>query len=135
MKFKQFAALPYRLRDGDVEIMLITTRKKKRWSVPKGWPIKRSTPEQTAAIEAFEEAGVRGDVGAKSIGRFKKRRVRNNQSVLCDVQIFPMEVKQQKRKWPEKRQRSRIWVDPRTAATLVSKRGLRRAIVNFEDDQ
>ena len=135
MKFKQFAALPYRLRDGDVEIMLITTRKKKRWSVPKGWPIKRSTPEQTAAIEAFEEAGVRGDVGAKSIGRFKKRRVRNNQSVLCDVQIFPMEVKQQKRKWPEKRQRSRIWVDPRTPAILVSKRGLRRAIVNFDDDQ
>jgi hypothetical protein len=63
VKFKQFAALPYRIRDDDVEILLITTRKKRRWSGPKGWPIKHSTPQQTAAIEAYEEAGVRGAVG------------------------------------------------------------------------
>jgi hypothetical protein len=36
VKFKQFPALPYRMRDNDVEILLITTRKKRRWSVPKG---------------------------------------------------------------------------------------------------
>jgi 8-oxo-dGTP pyrophosphatase MutT (NUDIX family) len=59
VKFKQFAALPYRMRDDDVEILLITTRKKHRWSVPKGWPIKHSTPQTTAKIEAYEEAGVR----------------------------------------------------------------------------
>jgi 8-oxo-dGTP pyrophosphatase MutT (NUDIX family) len=61
VKYKQFAALPYRIRDSDVEILLITTRKKRRWSVPKGWPIKHSTAQQTAAIEAYEEAGVRGE--------------------------------------------------------------------------
>jgi hypothetical protein len=33
MKFKQFAALPYRMRDDDLEILLITTRNKRRWSV------------------------------------------------------------------------------------------------------
>jgi 8-oxo-dGTP pyrophosphatase MutT (NUDIX family) len=73
VKFKQFAALPYRMRDDDVEILLITTRKKHRWSVPKGWPIKHSTPQTTAKIEAYEEAGVRGDIGSKQIGRFTKR--------------------------------------------------------------
>jgi hypothetical protein len=31
MKFNQFAALPYRMRDDDIEILLITTRKKRRW--------------------------------------------------------------------------------------------------------
>lgn len=72
MKFKQFAALPYRTRDVDLEILLITTRKKRRWSVPKGWPIRRSTPQETAATEAYEEAGVRGAVGAAQIGQFKK---------------------------------------------------------------
>jgi 8-oxo-dGTP pyrophosphatase MutT (NUDIX family) len=135
MKFKQFAALPYRLRDGDVEILLVTTRKKRRWSVPKGWPIKRSTPQQTAAVEAYEEAGVRGPVTAKRIGRFKKRRVKNNQSVLCEVQIFPLEVRHQQGDWPEKQQRSRIWVNPRQAAALVKKPGLRRAIKTFENRQ
>jgi 8-oxo-dGTP pyrophosphatase MutT (NUDIX family) len=135
MKFKQFAALPYRMRDDDLEILLITTRKKRRWSVPKGWPVKDSTPQQTAAVEAYEEAGVRGAVGVKQIGQFRKRRLKKKQPVLCDVQIFPLEVKRQQGNWPEKQERSRIWVAPREAARLVKKAGLRRAIRNFASPQ
>lgn len=123
MKLKQFAALPYRLRDGDVEILLVTTRRKRRWSVPKGWPIKCSTPHQTAAIEAFEEAGVLDAVATKRVGRFKKRRVKKNQSMQCDVQIFPLEVKHQQADWPEKQQRSRIWVNPRQAVAFDQEAG------------
>jgi 8-oxo-dGTP pyrophosphatase MutT (NUDIX family) len=133
VRFKQFAALPYRVRDDDLEILLITTRKKRRWSVPKGWPIRRSTPQQTAVIEAYEEAGVRGDVGEAEIGRFRKRRQRKNQQVVCEVQIFPLEVTRQQNHWPEKQERSRMWVAPRKAAKLVKKSGLRRAIKNFGD--
>ena len=132
VRLKQFAALPYRMRDDDVEILLITTRKKRRWSVPKGWPIKHGTPQQTAAIEAYEEAGVRGAVGERRVGQFSKRRVKKKQFVMCDVQIFPLEVTRQQGNWPEKQQRSRIWVAPRKAARLVKKAGLRRAIKNFE---
>jgi 8-oxo-dGTP pyrophosphatase MutT (NUDIX family) len=135
VKLKQFGALPYRMRDNDVEILLITTRKKRRWSVPKGWPIKDSTPRQTAAIEAYEEAGVRGAVGKKKVGRFSKRRVKNKQSVICDVQIFPLEVSRGQADWPEKQQRNRRWVAPRKAVRLVRKAGLRRAIRNLENRQ
>jgi 8-oxo-dGTP pyrophosphatase MutT (NUDIX family) len=134
MKFKQFAALPYRLREDDIEILLITTRKKGRWSVPKGWLIKNGTPQDTAAVEAFEEAGVRGAVAEKHIGRFRKRRLRKRQSVLCDVRIFPMKVRRQQSIWPEMEQRSRIWVSQRKAARLVKKPGLRRAIREFAAD-
>ena len=132
MKFKQFGALPYRMRDNDVEILLITTRKKRRWSVPKGWPLKHSTPQQTAATEAYEEAGVRGAVGKKKVGRFSKRRVKNKQSVICEVQLFPLEVRQRQANWPEKQQRSWIWVAPRKAVRMVRKAGIRRAIRNLE---
>jgi 8-oxo-dGTP pyrophosphatase MutT (NUDIX family) len=132
VKFKQFAALPYRIRDNDVEILLITTRKKRRWSVPKGWPIKHSTPQQTAAIEAYEEAGVRGAVGEEHVGQFSKRRLKRKQSVICDIQIFPLQVSRQQSDWPEKQERSRIWVAPRKAVRLVKEAGLRRAIKNFE---
>jgi len=128
VKFKQFAALPFRTREDDLEILLITTRKKRRWSVPKGWPIKRTAPHETAVIEAYEEAGVRGEIGEKQIGRFRKRRQRKKQSVLCEVQIFPLEVTHQQNDWPEKRERNRMWVAPRKAAKLVKKSGLRRAI-------
>jgi 8-oxo-dGTP pyrophosphatase MutT (NUDIX family) len=132
VKFKQFAALPYRMRDDDIEILLITTRKKGRWSVPKGWPIKHRSPQQTAAVEAYEEAGVRGAVGAKQIGQFSKRRVRKKQSGTCQVQIFPLRVKRQQDDWPEKEERSRVWLAPRKAARLIKKAGLRRAIKNFD---
>jgi 8-oxo-dGTP pyrophosphatase MutT (NUDIX family) len=131
MKFKQFAALPFRVREDDVEILLITTRKKGRWSVPKGWPIKNCTPQGTAAVEAFEEAGVRGAVAEKHIGRFRKRRLKKQRSVLCDVRIFPLKVDGQQSIWPEMEQRSRIWVSQRKAARLVKKAGLRRAIREF----
>jgi 8-oxo-dGTP pyrophosphatase MutT (NUDIX family) len=135
VKFKQFAALPYRMREQDLEVLLITTRKKRRWSVPKGWPVKRSSPQQTAAIEAYEEAGVSGMVGAAQIGQFKKRRLKKKRSVLCDVRIYPLEVENQQSDWPEMDQRSRIWVAPRKAAKLVKKPGLRRAIKDFESRQ
>jgi len=120
------------MRDNDVEILLITTRKKRRWSIPKGWPIEDITPQQTAAVEAYEEAGVRGATGGKRVGKFRKRRIRNNQSVVCDVEIFPLRVGRQEGDWPEKHQRSRIWVAPREAARLVKKPGLRRAIRSFK---
>jgi 8-oxo-dGTP pyrophosphatase MutT (NUDIX family) len=128
VKFKQFAALPFRTGKDDLEILLITTRKTRRWSIPKGWPINRTAPHETAVIEAYEEAGVRGEIGKKQIGRFRKRRQKKKQSVLCEVQIFPLEVTHQQNDWPEKRERSRMWVAPRKAAKLVKKPGLRRAI-------
>jgi predicted NUDIX family NTP pyrophosphohydrolase len=131
VRYKQFAALPYRMRHDDVEILLITTRKKGRWSIPKGWPIKHVTPRRTAAVEAYEEAGVRGETGKKRLGKFKKRRVRNKRSVVCDVEIFALRVGSLKRNWPEKRERSRVWVRPNEAAKLVRKAGLRRAIKNL----
>ena len=133
MKFKQFAALPYRMRDDGIEILLITTRKKRRWSVPKGWPIKRKSPQQTAATEAYEEAGVHGAVGDRRIGQFRKRRLKKQRPVMCDVQIFPLAVTRQQENWPEQHQRSRAWVAPRKAAKLVKKAGLRRAIKSHRD--
>ena len=65
----QYGALPYRFTHGALEILLLTTRSG-RWIIPKGWPIKGLRPAKSAAREAFEEAGVRGQVRAKSIGLF-----------------------------------------------------------------
>jgi hypothetical protein len=75
---------------------------------------------------------VRGAVARKQIGQFKKRRMKKKRSVLCAVGIFPLQVKRTQQNWPEKFERSRIWVAPREAARLVNKRGLRRAIMEFE---
>ena len=64
---RQFAALPIRLDDsGGTEVMLITSRETRRWVIPKGWPMKGRTPGQAAMVEAFEEAGLEGDIAGKA---------------------------------------------------------------------
>src|SRR5271170_8084788 len=88
----QYAALPYRLSSRDrTEFLLITSRETRRWIIPKGWPQKGRAPHRSAAREAFEEAGVRGKVGKRSIGTFSygKRR-KNGDVVLCTVRVFPL---------------------------------------------
>ena len=56
MPRRQYGAVPFRIRAGKLQVMLITSRETKRWIVPKGWRLR--TPRQTARTEAYEESGV-----------------------------------------------------------------------------
>src|ERR1700694_452953 len=67
----QYAALPYRAKGkSELEIMLVTSRGSRRWIIPKGWPKRGIPPHDTAATEAFEEAGVVGKVSKRPIGSY-----------------------------------------------------------------
>ena len=67
----QFAALPWRRNaDGEVEVLMITSRDTRRWVIPKGWPIKGIKSPKSAAQEAFEEAGVIGKVRKSPVGAY-----------------------------------------------------------------
>jgi 8-oxo-dGTP pyrophosphatase MutT (NUDIX family) len=128
MKRKQYAALPYRVGKSEIRILLITTRRTGNWSVPKGWPMKGCKPSKTAAREAFEEAGIRGRIGASKVGRFKHRKTLGSKTVKCAVDVFPLAVRDKLHDWPEKKQRRRKWFTAREAADIVKHKGLRRAI-------
>ena len=112
---KQYGALPFRKRNAVIEVLLITTRKKHKWSIPKGWPIK-TTPQGTASVEAFEEAGVSERVSAKELGRFRNRKVSYGKKVKLEIRLFPLLVRHQRSFWPEKGERKRIWLPPAKAA-------------------
>ncbi len=60
----QYAALPYRQMGRRLEILLITSRETRRWVIPKGWPMNGLTPQEAAATEAVEEAGIEGEIEA-----------------------------------------------------------------------
>jgi 8-oxo-dGTP pyrophosphatase MutT (NUDIX family) len=125
---KQFAALPFRIRGSDLDVLLITTRRKRRWSLPKGWPIRATKPHRTAEIEAFEEAGLVGKAQAKAIGRYKHRKIRGRRKIICDVSVFPLKVRKQSKSWPEREERDAIWLSARKAAGRVHKPELSRLI-------
>jgi 8-oxo-dGTP pyrophosphatase MutT (NUDIX family) len=130
----QYAALPYRFTPtAAFEILLVTTRRSKRWIIPKGWPIKGLRPAKSAAREAFEEAGVRGKIGAKSIGLFKYNKLLDEQGieVSCEVKVFPLLVKRQSDSWPELEQRLVQWVDSAKAVSLIEERQLKKLVAAF----
>jgi 8-oxo-dGTP pyrophosphatase MutT (NUDIX family) len=117
----QYGALPYRVNSGSrAEIMLVTSRDTRRWIIPKGWPKKGKSPHHSAAREAFEEAGVVGAVGKRSVGSFSyEKRLKDGGSVECEVRVFPLQVKRQSKQWPEMQERKVRWLTASEAAEKV----------------
>jgi len=128
----QAAALPWRRKHGTVEVMLITSRNTGRWILPKGWPEGREALDQTAMREALEEAGVEGAISGE-IGRYiYGKEMSSGFRSRCEVAVFPLEVKREVKRWPEKTQRARRWFVPEEAALLVVEPDLSRLIGAFE---
>ena len=126
----QYACLPFRKRaDGSIEILLITSRGTRRWVIPKGWPMKGRKPHASAAREALEEAGLIGEVGKVPIGSYGYgKRLKSGEVVPCQVEVFPLKVKSQRKRWPEKGQRSLRWFNLAEAAEAVDEPELRDVI-------
>ena len=130
----QYGALPYRFtKDAALEILLVTTRQTRRWIIPKGWPIKGLRPPRSAAREAFEEAGVRGKVGTKSLGFFTYEKFLDGDGVrvACEVKVFPLLVTRQSEFWPELVQRMVQWVAPTDALSLIEQPALKALVAAF----
>ncbi len=129
----QYAALPFKGgARSRTQVMLVTSRDTGRWIIPKGWPKKRKAPYAPAAREALEEAGVIGQIGRDPIGSYSyKKRLRSGAVVACEVQVFPLEVKHQRKTWPEKGERELHWFSPTDAAKAVQEPVLREIIRTF----
>ena len=121
--YKQSGVIPYRKKQGKIEVMLITSRNKGRWIVPKGVIEPDLTPRNSAAKEAFEEAGVQGSVHSKMLGIYKNRKWGD----VCTVQIYAMKVSKVHRKWDET-DREREWLSLKDALKRLHKSELKRAM-------
>jgi 8-oxo-dGTP pyrophosphatase MutT (NUDIX family) len=118
----QYAALPYCLSiDRRLEILLITSRRTRRWIIPKGWPIEGLTPWDCAAREALEEAGVSGEVHQESIGYYHYfKQLKNNISIPCKVEVYALRVTRRRQDWAEKDERDLRWCSVSEAVALVN---------------
>lgn len=129
----QVGALPLRFSaDGTAEILLVTTRTTKRWTIPKGWPIKGLKAHEAAAREAQEEAGVRGKVRKKSIGKYLYWKRIADDDVLCRVKVFQLIVEQRLEDWPERDERRQQWFRLGDAADLAGEAGLSALLRSLE---
>lgn len=117
---RQFAALPCRKAARGLEVMLVTSRDTGRWVLPKGWPIKGLTGAQTAAREAFEEAGLRGKLRGRALGSFVyDKRLDCGDCLPLSVSVYRLDVTRELDDWPERSQRTRRWFSPAEASAQV----------------
>jgi len=128
----QVAALCYRMNGEDLEICMVTSRRSKRWILPKGWPMHKQTPAQAAATEAWEEAGVTGTAIDHCLGAYSYVKPLSRNPTPVIVMVYPIEVDTVANKWPEKKQRKRKWVSPKKAAKKLTEPELSRIVSTFD---
>ena len=105
---KQVGALPWRLNcDGELEVLLVTSRVSRHLLIPKGWPVPGKNNRQSAVQEVFEEAGVRGRASKKPLGKFIYDKVDLDGSTPCVVSVFSVSKVEELEDWPERDQRAR----------------------------
>ncbi len=129
----QFGALCWRRKNGEIQFLLITSRRQKRWIIPKGWPVDDATPSEAARTEAWEEAGVEGRVTPICLGIYSYNKgLPEGVTMPCVVAVFPLEVRKQRSGYPEKADRRRKWLPRKKAAKLVDDPELANIILGFD---
>jgi 8-oxo-dGTP pyrophosphatase MutT (NUDIX family) len=109
------AVIPYRIRNARVEVALVTTSSGKRWSVPKGSIDDGEHPRDAAIREAEEEAGLRGVVARKPLGRYRH----GSNEGQCRVEVYVMRVTKVLERWLEDDTRRRRWMKAPAAAACL----------------
>lgn len=130
--------VPFRIdRDGRLEFLLIRRLGDEWWSVPKGRLTPGSTIADTAAAEAYEEAGVHGTMGPAPLGSYQYRKTIRGlpgPAQLVEVVLFALQVEIESGRWPEMVMRERRWFDRQQAPLFVAPGPLRDLLGIFDPD-
>ena len=105
--YRQSSVIPYRLKKGRLEILVIASSGNKHCVVPKGIHDPGLSAQESAAREALEEAGARGTVDDHSLGSYEVEKWGGT----CTVEVFPMQVSEliPEAEW-EETHRGRQWL-------------------------
>ncbi len=127
----QCGAIVYR-RAPKLEVLLVTSRETGRWVIPKGGRMWDRTPWETALTEAYEEAGVVGDIDQTPLGAYDYIKfLKSGEGAPCRVTVFALALTEQLDHWPEYDQRQTRWFAWSEAIGAVHETGLRALIADF----
>ncbi len=104
-------------------ILLVTSRSTGRWIIPKGNIEPDLTARESAAMEAYEEAGIKGHVRPSPLGVYQ-----HGSGSSRKVLVFLMDVRRELSDWPEAHERKREWMAPSDAIDAVAEQDLKRLI-------
>jgi 8-oxo-dGTP pyrophosphatase MutT (NUDIX family) len=129
----QVAALCFKLSDRNkIDVLLITSRRSKRWVIPKGWPIKGLKAYKAAEQEALEEAGAIGNILDFCVGKYSYLKELDNKYITCEVAVYPLNVIELTEDYKERKERDRTWVSLKVAVNNVFEPELKQILRNFD---
>lgn len=130
---RQAGVIPYVVEQGEVRILLVTSRDTGRWVIPKGNIGAGHSPAEAAVQEAVEEAGVQGRLTSSlPLGFFPYfKRLSSGEARATTVEVYPLLVTKTLKNWPEKDQRQLRWVSAWDAAKMVDEPGLARMMIRL----
>lgn len=115
---EQASVIPFRRTGQGVEFCLITSTRKGRWGVPKGFIDLGETAQEAALKEAREEAGLHGRIVSDIVvGRYQYRKWGSD----LVVNVFLMEVHHAAEEWLECDLRQRCWCTADEALELIDR--------------
>ena len=125
--YQQSAVIPYRFVDGTPFLILVSSRKKKHWIIPKGIIESDLTPLESAVKEAFEEGGIIGECDKSFVGEYKHKKWGG----ICTVQVYSMQVTNLLTDWPEADIRERIIIPFSDYEKFIKRKELGSVIKEF----
>lgn len=129
LEFNQSCVIPYRISNGSIELLLITSIKKQKWIFPKGFIEFNLSAFESAKKEAYEEAGVIGENETVELGSFDlKKKTRTSH-----VKIFSMEVTKELKDYPEKNLRKRKWFNINDALENIENSDIKNFVQKLEN--
>jgi 8-oxo-dGTP pyrophosphatase MutT (NUDIX family) len=86
--------IAYRIQDGKVRVLLMTSRDTGRWIIPRGNIKPGVTPCRAAEQEAYEEAGVRGTIiGSDPLGMYiYSKKLASGEARTATVEVYLLRV-------------------------------------------
>ncbi len=126
--------LAYRLdRPGDPRVLVLTTSKGKHWGIPKGRVEPHLSFGDNAAKEAFEEAGILGELAPTSAGKYRATKRLPGCDMVIEVWVYLLKVIRTLEDFPEKGRRELRWVSCEEAARLLREPCLAKLCLDLAD--
>ena len=126
--FNQSAVIPCIEGKGTLQVVLVTSKKSKTWTIPKGVIDRGMSPEESAAKEALEEAGLIGKVSSEILAEFEYEKWGG----ICHVRVYLLKVDEILDEWDEMATRERTFVDIDKAVQMV-RNELKPILLRFQE--
>ena len=112
-----------------MQVLLIKTRSGRKWTIPKGIIDDGLKGPESAIKEAFEEAGLIGNINETVSWKFRFRKWGG----IAHVTLYPMYVEKELEEYPENKIRAKKWVSVKEAVKMVKFDEVKKHILELEN--